>query len=181
MAAALVTLAVANLALAIGLLLLKPPGRVEIAVETRPTLPAQVAQLVMDVNAGKHGEPFTLVLTDADLGASISYYLANSPDAKFTHISVAVSPEEVTLDAVTKGLAVSIPVRVTVGLALRDGKPFATVRDVSLGSTQLPSFVRDQIIQSANKSLDLSATPLAVTLETLTLHQGNMTITGKVQ
>ena len=176
---ALLALAAANLVLGAALFALRPPQRP--APERLPALPPQVEALRAQIAQGRRGEPYTLELADAELTATAAYLAAAAPDVPFGHLRIAVLEGKVVADGVTRGLAVTVPVRVTVALSARDGLPRAMVEDVSLGDTALPGFARDQIIREANKSLDFSRYPLRVTVDALELRPGRMTVRGTVR
>lgn len=130
---------------------------------------------------GRHGEAYTLTLSDAELTALVGYLLAGRTDVPFARVRVTVAERNLVLDGVTKGLAVTLPVRVTGAAGAADGKPWARVENVSLGDTQVPGFIRDQVVRQANAGLDLSRYDLAVTVHALELRPGNMTIRGAIR
>ncbi len=193
---ALVLLAAANLLLGAALFSLRPPGRAAAAIEPPPPLPAQVEQIQALIAEGRHGEPYALDLSEKELTATVAYFLARSADIPFGRVRIAVRspyprplPEGegsggervIVLDAVTRGLAVTVPVRVTGTVAARDGLPVASIHDVSLGDTPLPGFARDQVLREANAALDFSKRPMDVTVDSVELRPGGLTIRGTVK
>ena len=179
---ALTLLVAANLLLGGTVFTLRPPwGGAAEAIAARPQLPSQVQRLAARIAEGHHGEPYTLDLSDEELTAVAGYFLADAPDVPFTRVTIAVSGDKVRADGMTKGLAVTVPVRVTGAVSASDGLPRARVEDVRLGETPLPAFVRDQIVHEANSSLDFSRYPMPVTVDALELRPGGMTIRGTVK
>lgn len=177
----LVGLAVANVLLGAALLAWRPPTRAASVVLPPPAPPAQVQALQDTLAAGRHGEPYTLDLSDAELTAMAGYFLARAPDIPFADVRVAVAGHEVVAQGVTKGLVVPVPVRVTGTVAARDGLPRATLTDVSLGSVALPAGVREQIIREANASLDFSRYNMPITVETVETLPGGIRLQGVVK
>jgi uncharacterized protein YpmS len=169
-----------NLGLALVLFVVRPPGRVERSTAV-PTLPAQVTALAEQVRRGDHGAPYTLDLTDDDLSATAGYYLAQSTDAPFSQVRVTVADGAVQADAVTTGLAVAVPVRVTASVEARDGRPVVHVTDVSLGGLALPAFAHDQVVRQANDAVDLSKYAFPVTVDAVELRAGLLEARGTVK
>lgn len=151
------------------------------AMPARPGLPSQVRQLQDRINQGHHGETYVLVLTDADLTALANYVVSRSSDVPFRDVRVTVVGNQIVADGVTKGMAVALPVRVRAMVAARDGLPVVRVEDVSLGSLAVPGFVRDEIVRRINTSLDFTRYHLPVTVDSVRLQNGQMTVSGTVK
>ena len=176
----LLLVAVVNVLLAVGLLTLRPPWRVERS-EAAPPLPAQVAELQARVQRGEHGTPYALTLTDEELTATARHYLAQSEDVPFTQVRVAVVGNHLEVSGVTTGLAVAVPVKVVANAAARSGVPVVSVVDVDVGGLALPPFVREQVLREANQAVDLSRYDLAVTVDAVTLRPGVLDVRGTVR
>jgi hypothetical protein len=144
-------------------------------------LPLPVQRLKTAIDAGRHGEPYVLSLSDADLAALVGYVLDRSPSIPFGQVTIAVGDNQIVAEGVTRGMAVNLPVRVTGTVSARDGLPVARVEDVSLGDAPMPGFVRDQVVRQINASLDFSRYNLPVTVESIELQRGRMTIRGTVK
>jgi hypothetical protein len=178
----LALLVLANLVLGGALFALHPPGGAPTEqLIPPPPLPGPVRELQSRLAEGHHGEPYTLALTDEELTALAAWSVANAPDVPFTRVKVAVSGDRVVADGVTRGLAVTVPVRVVGTVAASNGLPVVTIRDVSLGDTPLPAFVRDQVVREANASLDFSRRPLPVTVDAVELRPGGLTVRGALK
>ena len=175
----LIGLAALNLALGVGLFALRPPGRA-IVITTPVTLPAPVQTLVGRMDGRHRGEPYTLTLTDAELTEAIAYFLATSPEVPFTDVRVVSRDGRIIVNGTARGAAVGVPVQATMTVIARGGRPIVTVEDVRLGSTPLPTFVRQQIIAQANASVDLSQYDLGITVESITVDTGTLTVRGKL-
>jgi len=169
-----------NLGLALALFLIRPPGRVERSTAV-PTLPPQVTTLAEQVRRGDHGAPYTLDLTDGDLSATAGYYLAQSKDAPFSQVRVAVTDGMVEANAVTTGLAVAVPVRVRATVEARDGVPVVHVMDVEIGGLALPAFAHDEVVRQANQAVDLSRYLFPVTVDAIELRAGMLEARGTVK
>lgn len=176
----LVLVAILNAALATGLLVIRPPWRVERAA-TAPELPAQVARLQAQIQRGEHSTPFSLDLTDDDLTATAAYFLARRTDVPFSQVRLAVLDGQVEASAVTTGLAVAVPVRVTANVLARDGQLAIQVMDVDVGGTTLPGFARDEVLRQANQAVDLSRYNLPLIVETVRLRPGQLQALGRVK
>lgn len=179
-ARSLALLAAANVALGGVLFTLSPP-RVSGApdVVPAPGLPAQVHSPSDRLAGGHEGEPYVLVLSDADLTALAGYVIARS-DVPFDQVRIAVADDGVAVDGVTRGMAVTVPVRAVGRIGARDGLPEVTLDDVSLGGAPLPPFVRRQIVREADRSLDFSRYPMPVSVDAVTLRHAEMTIVGRI-
>ena len=152
------------------------------AVPSSPAqLPFPVQRLKAAIDAGHHGERYVLNLSDADLTALVGYVLDRSPSIPFGKVTVAVGDGQVVVDGMTRGMAVNLPVRVKGAVNARDGLPVARVEDVSLGDAPVPGFVRDQVVRQINNSLDFSRYHLPVTVESIEMQRGRMTIRGTVK
>lgn len=169
-----------NVLLAVGLLLLRPPWRVERS-DAPPTLPAQVAELQARVARGEHQTPYTLTLADDELTATARYFLAQSEDIPFGQVLVAVVDGRLEATGVTTGLAVAVPVRVVANVEARNGAPVISVVDVGIGGLALPTFVREQILTEANRAVDLSRYDLPVTVDAVALRPGALDVRGTVR
>ncbi len=176
----LLLVAAVNVLLAVGLLTLRPPWRVERSTAA-PPLPAQVAELQARVGSGEHGTPYALTLTDDELTATARYFLAQSDDVPFTQVRVAVVGSHLEVSGVTTGLAVAVPVKVVANAAARSGAPVVSVVDVDVGGVTLPPFVREQVLREANQAVDLSRYDLAVTVDAVTLRPGVLDVRGTVR
>jgi hypothetical protein len=171
---------VVNLGLAAVLLLIRPPQRVERVAET-PTMPAPVARLAAQVQRGEHGAPYDLVLTDDDLTATATYFLAQSADVPFSQVRVTVTDGHLEVAAVTTGTAVSVPVRIQANVTAKDGAPVVQVLDVGIGGMPLPTFAHEQVLREANRAVDLSQYTLPVTVDSISLTPGVLEARGAVK
>lgn len=176
----LLLVAVVNVLLAVGLLLLRPPWRVERSTAA-PPLPAQVAELQARVQRGEHGTPYTLTLTDEELTATARHFLAQSEDVPFTQVRVAVVGDHLEVSGLTTGLAVAVPVKVVANAVARNGAPVVSVMDVDIGGLALPPFVREQVLREANQAVDLSRYDLAMTVDAVALRPGVLEARGMVR
>jgi hypothetical protein len=172
--------AVVNVLLAVGLLTLRPPWRVERST-VAPPLPAQVAELQARVQRGEHQTPYALTLTDDELTATARHFLAQSDDVPFAQVRVAVVGSHLEVSGVTTGLAVAVPVKVVANAVSLDGAPVVSVADVDVGGLALPPFVREQVLREANQAVDLSRYDLAVTVDAVTLRPGVLEARGMVR
>jgi len=181
----LMLVTVVNLILALALLTLRPPWRVERTAVAPPELPRPVAELRTRIEHGEHGTPYTLTLTDDDLTATVGYFLARGQDVPFTQVHVAVvgtvAGGQVEANAVMTGLAVAVPVRVQANVTARDGAPFVQVTDVGIGGLPLPAVAREQIVREANRAVDLSRYSLPVTVDAVELRAGVLEARGTVK
>ena len=176
----LLLVAVVNVLLAVGLLLLRPPWSVERSTAA-PPLPAQVAELQARVQRGEHGTPYTLTLTDEELTATARHFLAQSEDVPFTQVRVAVVGDHLEVSGLTTGLAVAVPVKVVANAVARNGAPVVSVMDVDIGGLALPPFVREQVLREANQAVDLSQYDLGVTVDAVTLRPSVLEARGTVR
>ncbi|MBI2954703.1 MAG: hypothetical protein HYY30_10340 [Chloroflexi bacterium] len=173
---------VANLLLGLILFTLRSPSRGAPDENAPvPPLPQQVQQVKTLIAEGRHGEKFSMVLTDQDLTDLVAHFLAADPSLPFTQVRVAVTGQRLVIDAITRGLAVTLPVRVTGTVGARNGLPWARVENVSLGDTPVPGFIRDQIVGQVNAGLDFSRYDLGVSVDALELGAGTMAIRGTVK
>jgi hypothetical protein len=176
----LALLSVANLLLGVGLFAVRSPERVDRNAPP-PELPAQIKALEALMDGGHGGQPFTLTLTDAELSAAVANYLASTPDIPFSDVHIFVSKDEVVVNGKARGAALTVPVRAILAVSVANGTPVIQIKQISLGRTGLPKFVSDQIIAQANTSLDLSIYDLGVTLQSITLDQGFVTVQGTIK
>jgi LmeA-like phospholipid-binding len=96
----------------------------------------------------------------------------------FTRIQVAVAGERIAVDAVTRGLAVPVPVHTSLSLAAVGGTPLARVEDVQVAGSGLPAFAREQVLHDANASLDLSRYDLPLAVDDVELTPGRLVLRG---
>lgn len=176
----LLLVAAVNVLLAVGLLTLRPPWRVERSTAA-PPLPAQVAELQARVGSGEHGTPYVLTLTDDELTATARHFLAQSDDVPFSQVRVAVFDGHLEASGVSTGLAVAVPVKVVANAVARNGAPVVSVVDVDVGGLALPPFVREQVLREANRAVDLSRYDLAVTVDAVSLRPGVLEARGMVR
>ncbi len=151
------------------------------AEEPAPMLPAQVRDLQERIAAGRHGEAYALEFSDAELTAAAGYYAATSGEVPFTRIRIAAVGDRVVVDAVTRGLAIPVPVRAMVALSTVDGVPRTRVEDVRVAGSGLPGFVRDQVLRQANESLDLSRRDLPLIVDEVQVSSGRVAIRGSLK
>jgi len=176
----LLLVTVVNALLAVGLLMLRPPWRVERSTAA-PPLPAEVAELQTRVQRGEHGTPYILTLHDEELTATARHFLAQSEDIPFTQVRVAVVGNHLEISGVTTGLAVAVPVKVVANAGAHDGAPVVSVVDVDIGGLALPRFVREQVLREANRAVDLSRYDLPVTVDAFTFWPGILGVRGTVR
>jgi hypothetical protein len=153
-------------------------GAKQVAV---PALPPEIQDLQVRLASGHHDEPYAVSLTDAELTAALAHYAATVPDVPFTGIQATILGDQVAVDAVTRGLAIPIPVHATVSLSASNGVPAARVNDVRIAGAALPASVHDQLRRQANSSLDLSQYDLPLTVDTLQLSPGNLAFAGQLK
>lgn len=178
----LALLVVGNLFLGGALFAFRSPSGNPTEASAPPSqLPAQVQELQARIAAGRHGEPYTLDLSDEELTATARYFLARAPNIPFTRVSIIVVEDKLVVNGVTKGLAVAVPVRLTAAVSAQDGRPRTRVENVSLGDSPLPDFVRQQIVREADASLDLSRYNIPVAVDTLELRPGGLMIRGTIR
>ncbi len=181
-ARSVVLIAMANILLGLALLTLHSPVRaVPDDATNPPDLPRPIQQLLGRIDQGSHGEPYTLLLTDAELTAATSYFLASDPSLPFTRARITNTGGNMMLDGVTRGTGLAIPVRVTAAVGAADGIPWARVENISLGDTGLPGFIRDQIIQQINASLNFSQYDLLIRVDAVDLGRGSVAIRGSIK
>jgi len=177
----LVALVLANTLLALALFALRPPWASPTSDAQAPELPVQIRALQQRVAEGHPGEPYALDLSDAELTAAAGYFAATAPDVPFIRIQVAVAGDQLAVEAVTRGLAVPVPVHATVSIAAVDGTPQVRVEDVRVAGSGLPSFARDQVLREANTSLDLSHYDLPLTVDAVDLAPGRLILRGRLR
>jgi hypothetical protein len=176
----LLLVTVVNVLLAVGLLTLRPPWRVERSAAP-PPLPVQVAELQARVERGEQGRPYALVLTDDELTATARHFLALSEDVPFTQVRVGVVDGHVEATGVTTGLAVAVPVRVVANVEALNGAPVVSVMDVNIGGLALPAFARERVLTEANRAVDLSRYDLPVTVDAVAFRTGVLEVRGIVR
>lgn len=163
------------------LFVLRSPWVVPAEPTVAPAMPARVLELQARMAAGQHGQPYRLVLSDDELTALAGAFLAQRSDVPFTRVRVAVNGGKIVVDGVTRGLAVTVPVRVVGTVTTGGGLPRARIEDLSLGDVALPNFVRERVLQDANASLDFSRYDLPVTVDSLDLGAGGVIIAGRLK
>jgi len=179
---AIVTLVlVVNLVILLVAFAVRPPWTPGAEHSAVPALPAQIQDLQQRIESGHHDEPYSVSLTDAELTAAVAHFAATSPDVPFTGIQARIVGEQVAVDAVTKGLAIPIPVHATVSLSVSNGVPAAHVDDVRVAGAGLPAFVHDQVLRQANASLDLSRYDLPLTVDKLQQSPGTLAFQGRLK
>ena len=94
---------------------------------------------------------------------------------------MAVTGGKIVVDGVTRGLAVTVPVRVVGTVTASGGLPRARIEDISLGDLALPSFVRERVLQDANTSLDFSRYNVPVTIDSIDLGVGGLVVDGRLK
>lgn len=174
-------LVLANTVLALAFFAVRPPWASPTSDAQAPELPVQIRALQQRVAEAHPGESYALDLSDAELTAAAGYYAATMPEVPFTRIEVAVAGDRIAVDAVTRGLAVPVPVRATVSLAAVDGTPHARVEDVRVAGSGLPAFAREQVLREANASLDLSRYDLPLTVDVVDLAPGKLVLRGRLR
>jgi hypothetical protein len=170
-----------NVMLAAALFFVRPPSTPREVPASPVALPAAIVDLRARTSGGHAGEAYALRLDDAELSATAEFFLAEAPDVPFARPRVSVRLGQIVVDAVTRDLAIAIPVRVVGTLTSSGGLPVAAIHDVSLGDVSIPGAIRDQIVAEANRSLDFSRYPMPVTVDTIQLHPGLAVINGHIK
>jgi hypothetical protein len=176
-----VAIILANVLLALAVFVLRPPWLPEAEEVPAPVLPAQIEVLQEAVASGDHDEPYAVTLSDAELTATRAYYAARSPNVPFTRIQASTVGNRVAVDAVTRGLAVPVPVQATVALSTSHGVLKAQVDEVRVAGAGLPTFIHDQVLGQANASLDLSRYDLPLTVDAIQLRPGSFAFSGRLK
>ncbi len=146
-----------------------------------PLMPLQIEELQAKIATGRHGEPYSLKLTDPDLSALLASYLASDPNSPFSPVKARVVGDRVVVDGMTKGPGISLPVRATVAVSASGGRPVTRVENVSLGDVPLPGPVRDQVVSQVSEGLDLSRYNLPITVENVELGPGTTAVRGRIK
>lgn len=144
-------------------------------------LPAPVQDIQAKIATGRHGESYDVALSQEQLSALADSFLATRPTIPFSNVHITIDGEKVIADATTKGLAITLPIRVTGVISAKNGSPSAQVEQVSLGGASLPGFIRDRILSEVNASLDFSRYSIPLTVETIEMRQGMMAVRGTVK
>ncbi len=178
---AVAAVALVNLVLALVLFAIRPPWSAPAEQTISPVLPAQIEALQQRIGSGHHGEPYAVSLSDQELTVALAYYASRTPDVPFTSIQATILADHVAVDAVTRGLAIPVPVHADVALAVSDGIPRAHIQEIRVAGAGLPTFVHDQVLQQANTSLGLSRYELPLTVDSLQQRPGNLEFAGKLK
>jgi hypothetical protein len=173
--------ALVNLVLGLVLFSLHPPWIAPPQQASALLLPAQTVTVQQQIASGVHGQSYAVSLSDGELTAALAYYASMTPDVPFTGIQATILADHVAIDAVTRGLAVPVPVHADVSLAASDGVPRAKVEEVSVAGAGLPAFVHAQVLSQANASLDLSRYELPLTVDSVQQRPGVLEFSGKLK
>jgi hypothetical protein len=173
--------ALVNLVVALLLFTSRPPWSMPAERALAPVLPAQLAAIQQRIASGHHGESYEVSLSESELSSALSYFATTTPDVPFTNIHARILADHIAVDAVTRGLAVPVPVRADVTLSISNGGPGAHVEEVSVAGAELPAFVHAQVLQQANASLDLSQYELPVTVDSLQQRPGVLDFGGTLK
>ena len=146
-----------------------------------PALPAEVQDLQATIAAGRHGESYDVTLSQEQLSSLANSFLETRPAIPFTDVRIVIDGEKVIADATTKGLAITLPLRVTGIISAKNGSPLLQIEEVSLGRASLPGFMRDRILSEVNASLDFSRYSIPLTVETIELRDGMLSVRGTVK
>ncbi len=154
----------------------QPPSPADLPA---PKASSQVETPQAQISQAHSGEPYTLTLSSGELTTLAGQYLAANPGVPFTQAQVSIDGESVVVTGVTRGLPLTLPVRVSALVGAKDGVPWAQVKDVSLGQVPVPGVLRDQILKAVNDYLDLSRYPIPVSIDSLELGAASVTISGQ--
>ena len=144
-----------------------------------PTVPPQVEKLQAQISQGQPSEPYTLTLSSDELTALAGNYLATHPEVPFTQAQVSIEGKNLVVTGVTKGLPLTLSVRVSARVGAKDGVPWAQIEDVSFGKVQVPGVLRDQILKEVNRYLDVSRYPIPMSVDNRELGTASVTISGQ--
>jgi hypothetical protein len=127
-----------------------------------------------------HGEPFEATITNLEAEQTITWYLDRYPSVPFRHPRVMIHPDgiEVWGEAHVAGLRVGLEGQANI--VLHEGVPVTTVEHLGMAGVSIPNFVRHRIQVEIDQQLTL-AHDLPVVIETLELHEGQVTVSGTIR
>jgi uncharacterized protein YpmS len=128
---------------------------------TGPTIQDKLKSLeeaVEKVRATGQTQEVSIVLTEAEVNAQASQAIAQetqSGDFRVTSVKIDLKPNNVmAAELQTQALGFTIPIKVNMGVSVKDGKPAVTVTDISFGMMPVPQSMKDQIAAAIADSID---------------------------
>lgn len=108
-------------------------------------------------NTGKPQE-VTIVLTEAEVNAAATQSLTQSSQStefKVLSVSIDLKPgNALSAELQAQALGFTIPIKVSMNIGVKDGKPSVTVTSVNFGLLPVPQSLKDQITVAIAQNMD---------------------------
>lgn len=146
-----------------------------------PSLLTSVDEITNAVNAGLHGIPFRITISEQEIGDAISVYLQSTPDVAFSDLQVSLVPGQALVTGKVRALGFNLGFKAATTVVVEGGKPRLKVLKLDLLGGLIPGFVKSQIIQMVEQSADLPVlNDLPVTVANVDIQQDEAIVTGKL-
>jgi uncharacterized protein YpmS len=128
---------------------------------TGPTLQDKLKGLeeaIEKARATGQAQEVTITLTEAEVNAQASQSITQgtqSGDFKVTSVKIDLKQNNImSAELQAQALGFTIPIKVNMGVSVKDAKPAVSVTDISFGLMPVPQSMKDQIAAAIADSID---------------------------
>ncbi len=125
----------------------------------------------------------SLEVTESQITSALALKLAESSAFPISDVQVRLKDGQVQLSGKTNQNGIELPVQMTASVAVQDCKPKLSIESASVGPIPLPQEQLTQFLPMAEDAIQqmIQSTAAAnLCLNSLTISEGKMTITGQV-
>jgi uncharacterized protein YpmS len=141
------------------------------------------------------GQPqeVTIVLTEAEVNAQAQSLAQGLQSAEFKVLSVRIDLKPnnaLSAELQAQALGFTIPIRVNMNIAVKDGKPVVSITGINFGMLPVPQTMKDQIAAAIAQSIDNLMVEMtqggvgagvAFEVRSITIRETDMTIVALVK
>jgi uncharacterized protein YpmS len=158
-----------------------PPTPIPGSTEAVQSLHDQVNQAM---TAGAQSGTVSLQITESQLTSYLSYYLSSQPNPMITNPQVVLQNGKIQLFGQAEGtlLTANVSIRMQV-MVDPNGQPKINITQTDFGPLPVPQGLNDTVSGLVQQAFTGSLGPVATgfRLETVTIADGLMTVTGRIK
>ncbi len=151
-------------------------------------------EAIEKVRATGQAQEVTITLTEAEVNAHASQSITQgtqSGDFKVTSVKIDLKPNNVMMaELQAQALGFTVPIKVNMGISVKDDRPAVTVTDISFGLMPVPQSMKDQIAAAIAESIDnlvvemtqsVAGSDVELEFKAITIKETDMTIVVLVE
>jgi hypothetical protein len=163
------------------LTLMPTPTFPPVIVETPADSDAALAATATPVASGpQSGDPYELVLSEAQINESTQQALAQQPNVPISNVYVRLEPGQLIAGGKALLGLFTFDVQAAATVSVQDGAAIPQITEIWVGGQPATGIVRTQLLNMLQPYLNqLTEADLPVTIDSVDITKGQMVITGQ--